>query len=477
MSDEQEAPLASRGDVDWSVFLEKGVIVTLSIKRYRGTVTMDFSELGLDSTDSQLTSFLGEYIQPGQKRLIPPEIEGQLKSIEQMARQNLKERSFDCSAFASTGKFVPNSMYPEFKETNEKLMERFYNIRDSFALEYDEIVAQVRNDYRILAETLYMQSHPDAKKPSTRYVNKFVDGIVSQIPGPDEICAQFEYTTILTRIPDYLLKVISKKQDIDEKVMRIAATNAAAAESIVAAADDKKSKSKKASKTKSKDEEKQDKENNDIELDEEEKQDNYDMIDESSFQVFEKYDDDDDDDELDEIERDIRASMRTQSKGMADDFVSDIKTRLMTDASNGAKAIISSIDKNDGKLVGRASIKAHSLVETLSKMNFYGDIELESRVADLREAIGDDKKDRDVTAVRKAAYELEAWADHSLEEIHTEIVERKTHTPQPTIPTSAAASKAPTDTQQVKTQQKKKTSVKISVPRKPTRRRTIKERS
>ena len=86
--------IASTGDVDWSVFLQEGVIVTLTIKRYRGVTSVDFSELGIDdSSDAQLKSFLGEYIQPGQKRLIPPEIEGQLKSIETTARQNLKDGS------------------------------------------------------------------------------------------------------------------------------------------------------------------------------------------------------------------------------------------------------------------------------------------------------------------------------------------------------------------------------------------------
>ena len=431
--------IASTGDVDWSVFLQEGVIVTLTIKRYRGVTSVDFSELGIDdSSDAQLKSFLGEYIQPGQKRLIPPEIEGQLKSIETTARQNLKDRSFDCSAFASSGKFVPKSMYPEFKAANEELADRFYAIRDEFAENYDTIIGQVRRDYKVLAENLYMQSHPDAKKPSAKYVNTFVDKIVAQIPSADEIVASFEYSTVLQRIPDYLLRVISKKNSIDEKVMRIAATNQPK--------DDLTSRKRAAAGRAA-------------------------GMDTADAAIMP-----DDDEAIDEIERDIRESISTQSEGMVSDFVTEILMRLRTMAYEGSSSIIQSIDKNEGKLVGRASIKAHSMIEDLRKMNFYGDTELEEMVAKLEASLGSDKSERDVAEVKQAAMELRAWSESSMDEIHASSVSRK-------------ASPAKRSAAQVKKQQATSTAavkgeapagkkkVKISVGGQTRGRRTIKERS
>ena len=414
---------ASSGNVDWSVFLQEGVVVTLTIKYYRGTTSMDFSELGIDdSSDEKLQAFLDEYIKPGTKCLIPPEIKGQLKSIETTARQNLSSHSFDCSAFASNGKFVPKSMYAEFKKVNEELRDRFYTIRDEFADNYDRIIEHVRKDYKVLAANLYMQSHPQAKRVSSRYVNTFVDKIIEQIASPEEIVASFEFSTKLDRIPPYILNVISKKSNIDEKVMRIATSN----------------QPQKASKTKTKSA----------------KVASADAViapaDEAS---------------LDEIERDIQASIMEQSQMQAEDFVSDIVMKVRTDAIEGADAIVKSIDKNNGKLMGRASVKAHSLIDDLRKMNFYGDQELEEKVAALEEALGPDKSKRDIPAVKSAAEDLRKWSQDSLDEIYASTVDRKA--------TSASATRKKA-AKTVKKNEKPKT--KIAVP-KNTRRRTIKQRS
>lgn len=428
--------VASSGTVDWSVFLQEGVIVTLTIKYYRGNTSVDFSELGIDDTsDEKLQAFLGEYITPGTKCLIPPEIKGQLKSIETTARQNLKDHSFDCSAFASNGKFVPKSMYAEFKKVNEELRDRFYTIRDEFADNYDSIIEHVRKDYKVLAANLYMQSHPTAKRINSRYVNNFVDKIVEQIASPDEIVAMFDFSTKLDRIPPYILNVISKKNNIDEKVMRIATSNQPAQLAQVAS---------------------------------------------NRSRSTKKQSDD-------EIERDIQKSIDEQSEMQADDFVADIVTKVHTDAVEGADAVIKSIDKNNGKLMGRASVKAHSLIEDLRMMNFYGDAELEEKVSAFEEALGPDKSKRNVDAVKKAAEELRDWSQESLDEIYASTVDRKvsaskkkatsTKGTKPAAKAAAkSAAKSPKSAAKKKTESKPKPKTKIAVP-KNTKRRTIKQRS
>lgn len=423
--------LASTGNVDWSVFLQEGIIIALTIKYYRGATTVDFSELGIDDEgDEKLRDFLNEYISPGTKNLIPPEIKGQLKSIETTARKNLTDHSFDCSAFSSTGKFVPKTMYMEWEEVNDELRNRFYDVRDEFADNYESIIDRVRKDYRVLASKLYMQSHPAAKRPSPKFVNAFVEKIVEQIASPDEILACFEFKTTMQVIPEYLLRVISQKNNIDEKVMRIAATN-----------------QPKSAPAKKKQE----------------------------------------DPEFDEMQRDIEAKMKEQAAEQAADFLDNIQMSLRTEAADGAGSVIKSIDRNDGKLIGRASVQARSLVNGIRGKNFYGDAELEEHVAALDEALGEDAKTRDVAAVREAASNLLAWSQKSMKEIHSKTVERKVASApdrksrRSTSTSSAASSakktaKASTTKQTKKTAPKEKPKAKINVP-KNTKRRTIKQRS
>lgn len=507
LSDEKESSMAengtvvsddgfaSTGNVDWSVFLQKGVIITLTIKRYRGTATVDFSELGINAADEKLKEFLGEYIQPGQKKLIPPDIDGQLKSIETSARNNLKEKSFDCSAFASSGKFVPETMYAEFKATNEELKNRFYEVRDEFSNNYDNIVDKVCGDYKVLAENLYMQSHPAAKRPSAKYVNQFVDKIREQIPTAEEICASFEYTTVLRRIPDYLLKAIRSKNNIDEKVMRIAASNQNNVEQVIR---ERRSATEELDDYKQ-DETKQNTPRNETIATDEGNSSKTDVTvssgkhagtttrngkqnsKKSTIQAPSAPPKGLEYESIDEIERDIRESMNNQSRGMADNFISDIKSRLCTDAASGAKKIVESIDKNNGKLVGRASIKAQSLVRDLRKMNFYKDQDLDECVAALESSLecNEETGNRDVAEIRKAANELRIWSETTLAEISAESIKKRREQERlkrAEESTRKRKQQTRSESNNGKSSSNKKT-VKISTKGSTTRRRTIKSRS
>lgn len=400
---------SSTGTVDWSVYLQKGVIIDLQIKRYRGTTSIAFSELGFDTeASSELNKFLSSYLKPGQKSLIPPEIEGQLKSIETAARQNLKDCSFDCSTFDSQGRFVPDSAYADFKKANQEFERRFWAIRDEFAHSYQEIVQRVCDDYRILAENLYLQSHPNEKVASEKYVNDFVKNIKSQIPPKNEIIAQFEYNTFMRRISPYLLNVMKKKNDIDERAMRIAASTP------VKPAEKKKASSKKPEEI------------------------------------------------HDVIEADLQESMKDQSDAMMQGFLHEIPMQLRQTAFEGASSVIASIDKNNGKLVGRASIKAHNLVNELKRMDFYGDTDLQAMLSSFEASLQEsDDGPRNVDQVRQTAIELRDWAQGSMKTMKKNYSPSKRRTPK------------------VKPVQRKKTSdgeVKISVPKNNAQRRTVKNK-
>lgn len=358
---------ASTGTVDWSVYLQNGVIVDLQIRRYRGVTSIDFSELGLDQNSSdEMRSFVSSYLRPGQKRLLPPEIEGQLKSIETLARQNLRDCSFPCDAFDAQGKFVPETAYIRFKEQNELLRKRFYGVRDSFANDFDHILDRVREDYTVLAREVYLKNHPSVKRANPKYVKAFVDAIVGQMPPKSEIVDSFEYNTYLRRIPDALLTVIRKKNAIDERVMKIASTTPPLMRekdtrpSIQSVGDLGQVKA--------------------------------------------------------QIERDLIASVEGQSHAVAKEFVTDVTISLRQKAYDGATQIITSIDNNQGKLVGRASIRAHSLINELRQLDFYGDSDLQETVDWLEDEL-DGQRVRNVQSVRAAAEAMRTWAKESAEYI------------------------------------------------------------
>lgn len=443
---------ASRGkndrSVDWSVFLQKGVIVDIQIRRYRGMTTLDFAELGINEESSEMfKQFLSKYIRPGQKRLIPSAIEGHLRSIESQARQNLKDHSFPCDALGEGGKFVPVSAYRDFKEENERLCAEFYQVREEFADNYDMIIDRVRKDYRVLAENLYHQSHPDAKRINRKFVNQFVDSIVSQIPPKEAIVETFTYTTILRRISPYLLNVMKKQPNIDEQALRIEAAGhqsqgPAQQRLIPPQAPTESERTRRRTQRK---------------------------IDEmSSYQYPE-----DDTESL--IANDIDESLRTRADLMRSQFIDDVMVRLRTTAYEGARAIVDSIDRNDGKFIGRTSMKATSTVATLRKMDFYGDPELQALVDALDESITiTEDRERDVPAIRAAAQAMIDWSRQSLAKLDydtmSEVVTRA----------DKANEKHRVNTQRKQEERKRvaaeKKEMKITVP-KNRRRRTIKRRA
>lgn len=370
----------SSGGVDWSVFLQKGVIVDIQIRRYRGMTTLDFAELGINEESSaDLKKFLSSYIRPGQKRLIPAAIEGHLRSIESQARQNLKEHSFPCEALGEGGKFVPVSAYRDFKEENERLCEEFYRVRDEFAENYDSIIERVRRDYKVLAENLYRQSHPDAKRMNRKFVNQFVDSIISQIPPKEDIVDTFTYTTMLRRISPHLVSVMRSRPDISPQEMRMEASSQGGQPS--SARRRTRLQSIPASEP-------------------------------MTVQETEAL-----------ISDDIEESLRTRSDAMRDQFVNDVLVRLRIMAYEGARAIVDSIDRNDGKFIGRTSMKATSLVDSLRKMDFYGDLEMQELINAFDDAVNvSDKSERDVPLIRESAQALYEWARKSLATIDRDVL-------------------------------------------------------
>lgn len=389
-----------RGRVDWDVYLQRGVIVELQIQRYRGVSTFDFSELGLRVDDSdELKSFISSYLRPGKKRLLPPDIDNQLSSIETLARQNLESCSFPCDAFATQGKFVPESSYLEFKRRNQELCARFYGIRDNIVSNYSDLIDRIKDDYTIFAKELWEQENGSSRKGKKAFIDGFVGRIASQIPSVEEISASFKYNTFLHKIPERLLDVIREQKNESVSVVKLAAAvqphipkehqeniKKAKEENISMKPSSNKNQSNNKKKTKNV-KNVENVENDSIE---------------SNVNVQER------------IANDIRDSVREQASAVSTSFLTDVVMSLRIQAFQGAEQILLSIDKNDGKLVGRASTKAHSLISDLRKMDFYGDSDLEE-ILDWLEYSLDGTENRDMDDIKSALTEMRKWAFDSIQ--------------------------------------------------------------
>ena len=328
---------------DWSICLQRGVIIDLQIRRYRGdssTKSMPSADEYEDAGDAE-----SDYIRLAQRRLIPPMAEKQLKSLETLARQNLSNHSFDCSSFDSQGKFVPDNAYKTFKDENEKYRRQFLSIRDEIIGGYDTLMRKLRSEYKTFAEGLYARTPTDGIS-RTRFVRQFVDGVCSQLPSKAELRDSFQYNTFLRRIPRYLL---------DEESVRLAMKSS---------------------------------------------------------------------DEGTEVERDVALSVTNQSRAILQGFSLDVMETLRDRSIAGSTAILESIDKNNGRLVGRASIGAYSMIRDLAMLDFYGDTELENAVCMLRDALdgpNGNGQGRSIESVIDAATSMRAWATESLREIRASI--------------------------------------------------------
>lgn len=328
---------------DWSVCLQRGVIVDLQIRRYRG----DSSKKSMPSADEydDAGDAESDYIKLAQRRLIPPMAEKQLKSLETLARQNLSAHSFDCSSFDSQGKFVPDNAYKTFKMENEKYRRQFIAIRNEIIDGYDSLMRKLRSEYKTFAEGLYARTPTDGIS-RTRFVRQFVDGVCSQLPTKSELCDSFQYNTFLRRIPRYLL---------DNDTVQLAMRNR---------------------------------------------------------------------NDGTEVERDVAISVTNQSKAILNGFTLEIMENLRNRSIAGSTAILESIDKNNGRLVGRASIGAYSMIRDLAMLDFYGDEELEREVCSLRDALDGptgNGQGRRIESVIDAATSMRLWATESLNEIRESI--------------------------------------------------------
>jgi len=184
---------------DWALALmSQGVIVKLSVNRWRGEVSLSEEMLGLRSVDEDSSDFMRKYIQLGKQKLLPPRILSELVTLEQRSRNLLDNYSFT----TVWGKFVPFTAFKEWERQNNILREDFREQAKAIGNNYNNIVEMVRNDYKNLAKDVWYRLYPNGQgSPTEPFIEDFVSKVVSKIPSSEDIVASFKYNVTYFIIP------------------------------------------------------------------------------------------------------------------------------------------------------------------------------------------------------------------------------------------------------------------------------------
>ena len=374
----KRAALESK-EIDFNVFLQDGVIVTLEIKRWRGKNKLDESELGLQQNDnSDYNDFMNKYVTLGSKNLFPKDILEKISSIEVRARKNLKEYSYE----SPWGRFVPLTAYDKWKDNNEKLQEEFFTIRDEIVRDYDVIIGQVKSDYMPLAGTVYKRINGVSIGAMVQVPKEFVQGflqeILDQIPSPEEIKDSFIYESNLSSLPD-LVTGMEGISDISDLSTQIPDTSRIIdmlpSETMTG-----------------------------------------NIIDDSSKQEKKK-----------KIKEDINKSLLGSNNEKLETFINNVLNQIREISIEASNDILSSIEKNEGKMVGRTSIRARNLIEKVRAMDFYGDSTIREYIDKIETLLNEEPKKRSVNEIKTQVEKLKEYSENSLKEINKNISVKRSY--------------------------------------------------
>jgi len=199
---------------DWALALmSQGVIVRLSVSRWRANAKLTPEVLGLKFTDEASFNFSRKYLELGRQKLLPPEVLAEIVTLENRARTNLENYSFD----TVWGSFVPFTAYDEWERNNKIIHDDFMQAAVILGNKYDEIINSVKEEYKKMAKDVWIRLYPEDKGGVTSsFIEDFVDKIIVKIPPREDIVSSFRYdaTFFIIPMPSFVADNIAKAEQI-----------------------------------------------------------------------------------------------------------------------------------------------------------------------------------------------------------------------------------------------------------------------
>jgi len=196
--------------------MQKGLIIQLSVKRWRASAKLKAADLGLKFIDCEGVDFSKRYLSLGKQLLLPPEVLKEFVTIEARSRALLKSMSFD----TPWGRFVPDTALEEWDRQNKLIHDDYMEAARVFGDKYDEIVDMVRDDYRLFARDVWARLYPQNKNGATdSFIEHFVQKVVEKIPPRGEVVSSFSYNYICFEIPmpSFVQSDVNKANELKRK--------------------------------------------------------------------------------------------------------------------------------------------------------------------------------------------------------------------------------------------------------------------
>jgi hypothetical protein len=184
---------------DWALALmSRGVIVKLSMSRWRARTKLTPEMMGLKFVDEKTFDFHNKYLELGEHKLFPPNEIINVEILERRARMLLENYSFD----TVWGKFVPFTAFDEWERENDLIRKDWFEQARMIGNRYDSILEVVRNEYRNMAKDVWVRLYAQDKGgPTESFITDFVQKVVEKIPPREEIVSSFKYNITYFVIP------------------------------------------------------------------------------------------------------------------------------------------------------------------------------------------------------------------------------------------------------------------------------------
>lgn len=355
----------------WLQLMREGVLVRLHIGRWRARASLRWQDLGIKPGRGEEERALDELLELGHKLLLPRDDVRELDSIDSSARKWLEKNAFR----TYWGFFVPVTAYAEWKAKNEEFRQRYLDVRDRMATNYDETVARVLAKYHVAARAAYRRLrllHPDAVQETreSEFADRFVAEIVRAIPSRRDFYASFYFDTELEYVP--LPSLLAEEQAEATRIRTEARAQ-------------------------------QERREAQLHLERErvwaqEEKIRAEVSAAQSTAAWKKQ-------LMREMHREVVEQARRKKERVVDSFLRDVVAQLRTSVYEVVTDVLASLHKN-GRLHSRSVVQLRNMIEQVEQLNFAGDVALDTMLAGVRAELNVAAQHRSVREIETALQDI-----------------------------------------------------------------------
>jgi hypothetical protein len=184
--------------------MQEGVVVELSLSRWRARQSLDLDDLGLPPLDAGEAKAVTSIFKLGEKRLLPDSYFNRLAALERTLYRTLDRHSFK----SPWGSFVPATAFPAWKEAHAQAEADYLALRDELVRDYGQILELLREQYSVAARRAYrvlnrLEGSLDASRLAEQeaFVGAMWGRITAAIPAAGEIGASFQVCVSYSLVP------------------------------------------------------------------------------------------------------------------------------------------------------------------------------------------------------------------------------------------------------------------------------------